>query len=108
VEDRRAVPRAGHLGIDVSDAPKGYWSAPTTAWPWMSLTPFLITSPAAGRSAEDSPRTHTEANLRTYVRRADGREGIGSLFRDVPSAAMLAARSVVGAPYVMQQWTTTT
>jgi uncharacterized protein len=64
---------------------------------WLSSTPFRMTGlPPAGLPRTDSLRTYPETNLRTYVRRATGRDGIWSLFREV---AMLAARSVVGAPH---------
>ena len=42
---------------------------------------------------------YAKTNLRTYVRRPDGRDGIWLLSLEVGSAAMLAARCAVGAPY---------
>lgn len=67
---------------------------------WVSLTPFLM---AGVRPAvvPATPRftTFPETNLRTYVRRPNGRDGVWFLSLEVASAAMLATRYVVGAPY---------
>jgi uncharacterized protein len=53
----------------------------------------------AGVPIEPGFSTFPETNLRTYVRRPDGRDGIWFLSLEVGSAAMLAARCAVGAPY---------
>jgi uncharacterized protein len=67
---------------------------------WVSLTPFLMASVRpAGVAMEPRVSTFPETNLRTYVRRPDGRDGIWFLTLEVGSAAMLAARCTVGAPY---------
>jgi uncharacterized protein len=67
---------------------------------WVSFTPFLMAGlrPAV---VPIKPRmtTFPETNLRTYVRRPNGRDGIWFLSLEVGSAAMLAARYAVGAPY---------
>ena len=67
---------------------------------WVSLTPFLMASVRpAGVPTEPRVSMFPETNLRTYVRRPDGRDGIWFLSLEVGSAAMLAARCAVGAPY---------
>jgi uncharacterized protein YqjF (DUF2071 family) len=67
---------------------------------WVSFTPFVMAGlrPAA---VPIKPRitTFPETNLRTYVRRPNGRDGIWFLSLEVGSAGMLAARCAVGAPY---------
>ncbi|WP_330461450.1 DUF2071 domain-containing protein [Streptomyces sp. NBC_00820] len=67
---------------------------------WVSLTAFVMAGlrppvlPAALPGLPDFPET----NLRTYVRRPDGREGLWFLSLEVGCPAMLAARAV-GAPF---------
>jgi len=67
---------------------------------WVRLTPFLM---ADLRPAVVPIKTRftsfPETNLRTYVRRPNGRDGIWFLSLEVGSATMLAARCAVGAPY---------
>ncbi|MEU9391020.1 DUF2071 domain-containing protein [Streptomyces sp. NPDC048324] len=64
---------------------------------WVGLTPFEMAGvrppgvPGAGL-------TFAETNLRTYVRRGDGRDGLWFLSIEVSCPVMLAARAV-GAPY---------
>ncbi|MET7288058.1 DUF2071 domain-containing protein [Streptomyces sp. NPDC005573] len=83
---RRLVPDG--LAVDTFDG---------TAW--VSLTAFVMSGlrPAALPAALPGPPDFPETNLRTYVRRRDGREGLWFLSLEVGSAAMLAARAV-GAP----------
>jgi uncharacterized protein YqjF (DUF2071 family) len=66
---------------------------------WVSLTPFLMAR-ARPPGVPAGPRfpTFPETNLRTYVRRPDGRDGLWFLSIEVARAAMLAARAV-GVPY---------
>jgi uncharacterized protein YqjF (DUF2071 family) len=67
---------------------------------WVSLTPFLMASVRpAGVQAGLAFSSFPETNLRTYVRRPHGRDGIWFLAIEVASAAMLAARYAIGAPY---------
>jgi len=69
---------------------------------WVSLTPFRMASlrpPGVQRHA--AFKTFPETNLRTYVRRPDGRDGIWFLTLEVGSATMLTARYAVGAPWMM-------
>ena len=66
---------------------------------WVSLTPFLMAG-VRPPGVPNAPRltTFPETNLRTYVRRPDGRDGVVFLSLEVASAVMLTARAV-GAPY---------
>jgi uncharacterized protein len=67
---------------------------------WVSLTPFVMTGlRPAGLPMKAGLTTFPETNLRTYVRRPDGRDGIWFLSLEVASSAMLAARCAIGAPY---------
>jgi uncharacterized protein len=67
---------------------------------WVSLTPFLMAGlRPAGVRRHPAFKTFPETNLRTYVRRPDGRDGIWFLTLEVGSATMLTARYAVGAPY---------
>jgi uncharacterized protein YqjF (DUF2071 family) len=67
---------------------------------WVSLTPFLMAGlRPAGVPVAPRLMTFPETNLRTYVRRPDGRDGLWFLSLEVASAVMLAARYGVGAPY---------
>jgi uncharacterized protein len=67
---------------------------------WVSLTPFLMAGlRPTGVPTGPGLTTFPETNLRTYVRRPNGRDGIWFLTLEVGSAAMLAARCAVGAPY---------
>ncbi|NMI01674.1 DUF2071 domain-containing protein [Pseudonocardia sp. K10HN5] len=67
---------------------------------WVSLTPLLMAGVRpAGVSVAPRSTTFPETNLRTYVRRPDGRDGVWLLSLEVASAVMLTARYAVGAPY---------
>jgi hypothetical protein len=67
---------------------------------WVSLTPLLMAGVRpAGVPVEPGVTTFPETNLRTYVRRPNGRDGVWFLSLEVASAVMLAARYAVGAPY---------
>jgi uncharacterized protein YqjF (DUF2071 family) len=67
---------------------------------WVSLTPFVMAGVRpAGVPVGPGLTTFPETNLRTYVRLPNGRDGIWFLSLEVASAAMLAARYAVGAPY---------
>jgi uncharacterized protein YqjF (DUF2071 family) len=67
---------------------------------WVSWTPFLMAGVRpTGVPVVPSFTTFPETNLRTYVRRPDGRDGLWFLSIEVASAVMLAARCAVGAPY---------
>jgi uncharacterized protein YqjF (DUF2071 family) len=67
---------------------------------WVSLTPFVMAGVRlAGVPVEPGFSTFPETNVRTYVRRPEGRDGIWFLSLEVGSAVMLAARYTVGAPY---------
>jgi uncharacterized protein len=67
---------------------------------WVSLTPFLMTGVRPiGVQVEPGVTTFPETNLRTYVHRPNGRDGIWFLSLEAGSAATLAARFTVGAPY---------
>lgn len=67
---------------------------------WVGLTPFVMADlrpPGVPATAPGLP-TFAETNLRTYVRRPDGRDGLWFLSIDVAWPPMLAARTI-GAPY---------
>ncbi|WP_037673001.1 YqjF family protein [Streptomyces griseus] len=67
---------------------------------WVSLTPFVMADvrpPGVPATLPGVP-TFAETNLRTYVRRRDGRDGLWFLSLEVAWPPMLAARAV-GAPY---------
>ncbi|WP_284436250.1 DUF2071 domain-containing protein [Streptomyces sp. TUS-ST3] len=69
---------------------------------WVGFTPFVMADvrpPVVPASAPGLP-TFAETNLRTYVRRGDGRDGIWFLSIEVACPLMLAARAV-GAPYTL-------
>lgn len=83
---------------------------------WVGLTPFVMANmrplgvpdlpgdvslPGLNKMARLADVTSTpETNLRTYVRGADGRDGLWFLTIDVGSAALsVALRTAVGAPY---------
>lgn len=67
---------------------------------WVGFTPFVMADvrPVGVPAAVPALHSFAEANLRTYVRRADGRDGLWFLSIEVGSPLMLAARAV-GAPY---------
>ncbi|MEV7072444.1 DUF2071 domain-containing protein [Streptomyces sp. NPDC093990] len=67
---------------------------------WVGLTPFVMADvrPMGVPAAVPGLPSFAETNLRTYVRRGDGRDGIWFLSIQVACPLMLAAR-VVGAPY---------
>ncbi|MER6489650.1 YqjF family protein [Streptomyces griseorubiginosus] len=67
---------------------------------WVGLTPFVMAAvrPVGLPAKVPALPSFAETNLRTYVLRADGRDGIWFLSIDVASPVMLAARAV-GAPY---------
>lgn len=67
---------------------------------WVSLTPFVMARVRPGGVSAGLPwlPTFAETNLRTYVRRRDGRDGLWFLSIEVACPLMLAARAV-GAPY---------
>jgi uncharacterized protein YqjF (DUF2071 family) len=69
---------------------------------WVGLTPFVMADvrPAAVPASLPGLPTFAETNLRTYVRRGDGRDGIWFLSIEVACPLMLAARAV-GAPYTL-------
>jgi hypothetical protein len=67
---------------------------------WVSWTPFLMAGVRPARvPVAPAFATFPETNLRTYVRRPNGRDGLWFLSIEVASAIMLAARCAVGAPY---------
>ncbi|GAA3039175.1 YqjF family protein [Streptomyces glomeratus] len=64
---------------------------------WVGFTPFVMSALRPG--GLPPPRwSFPETNLRTYVRRPDGLDGLWFLSLDVGAAVMLAARAI-GAPY---------
>ncbi|MEU1476604.1 DUF2071 domain-containing protein [Streptomyces sp. NPDC005760] len=67
---------------------------------WVGFTPFVMADVRPGGLPAAIPGlpTFAETNLRTYVRREDGRDGIWFLSLEVASPLMLAARAI-GAPY---------
>ncbi|MFJ8085788.1 YqjF family protein [Streptomyces sp. NPDC096205] len=67
---------------------------------WVSLTPFVMADvrPPGVPALVPGLPTFAETNLRTYVRRPDGRNGLWFLSIEVAFPPMLAAR-LVGAPY---------
>ncbi|CAL9330732.1 YqjF family protein [Streptomyces sp. enrichment culture] len=67
---------------------------------WVGLTPFVMADvrPPGVPAAVPGLPTFAETNLRTYVRRADGRDGLWFLSLEVAWPAMVAAR-VIGVPY---------
>ncbi|MDH6566260.1 uncharacterized protein YqjF (DUF2071 family) [Streptomyces sp. SAI-117] len=69
---------------------------------WVGLTPFVMADarPAGVPAAVPGLPSFAETNLRTYVRREDGRDGIWFLAVQVACPLMLAARAV-GAPYTL-------
>ncbi|MFF1306336.1 YqjF family protein [Streptomyces sp. NPDC058307] len=76
---------------------------------WVGFTPFVMADvrpPGVPASAPWLP-TFAETNLRTYVRREDGRDGIWFLSIEVACPLMLAARAV-GAPYTLGDLRVTT
>jgi uncharacterized protein YqjF (DUF2071 family) len=67
---------------------------------WVSLTPFIMAGVRPpGVPVAPGLTTFPETNLRTYVRRPNGRDGVWFLSIEAASAMMLAARCAVGAPY---------
>ncbi|MHC3467762.1 YqjF family protein [Streptomyces sp. 7R007] len=67
---------------------------------WVGLTPFVMTDvrpPGVPASVPGLP-SFPETNLRTYVRRRDGRDGLWFLSLEVACPVMVAARAV-GVPY---------
>jgi uncharacterized protein YqjF (DUF2071 family) len=67
---------------------------------WVGLTPFVMADlrlPGVPAAAPGLP-TFAETNLRTYVRRPGGRDGLWFLSLEVACPLMLAARAV-GVPY---------
>ncbi|MEU6577258.1 DUF2071 domain-containing protein [Streptomyces sp. NPDC046805] len=67
---------------------------------WVCLTPFLMADvrpPGVSGTLPGLP-TFAETNLRTYVRRRDGQDGLWFLSLEVSCPLMLAARAI-GAPY---------
>ncbi len=76
---------------------------------WVGLTPFVmadVRAPGVPAAVPGLP-TFAETNLRTYVRREDGRDGIWFLSILVACPVMLAARAV-GAPYTLGHLRVTT
>ncbi|WP_053846439.1 YqjF family protein [Streptomyces sp. NRRL B-24085] len=69
---------------------------------WVGLTPFVMADvrPAGVPAAVPGLPSFAETNLRTYVRRENGRDGIWFLSIQVSCPLMLAARAV-GAPYTL-------
>ncbi|MET7888518.1 DUF2071 domain-containing protein [Streptomyces avermitilis] len=67
---------------------------------WVGLTPFVMVGmrPPGTPAAVPGLPTFAETNLRTYVRRRNGRDGLWFLSLEVAWPVMLAARAV-GAPY---------
>ncbi|MET7906321.1 DUF2071 domain-containing protein [Streptomyces sp. NPDC005355] len=67
---------------------------------WVSLTPFVMADvrPPGIPAAMPGLPTFAETNLRTYVRRPDGRDGLWFLSIEVACPLMVGARAV-GAPY---------
>jgi hypothetical protein len=67
---------------------------------WVTLTPFLMADVRPpGVPPVPKFMTFPETNLRTYVHRPNGRDGVWMLSIEVASVMMLAAGRVVGAPY---------
>ncbi|MFE7776196.1 YqjF family protein [Streptomyces sp. NPDC057445] len=69
---------------------------------WVSLTPFVMAHVRpAGVPATPLSRlaSFPETNLRTYVRAADGREGLWFLTIEAANPTTLVARMAVGVPY---------
>jgi uncharacterized protein YqjF (DUF2071 family) len=64
---------------------------------WIGFTPFVMAAVRPG-GLPPTPLSFPETNLRTYVRRPDGLDGLWFLSLEVAAAGMLAAR-VIGAPY---------
>ncbi|GGR55039.1 YqjF family protein [Streptomyces aurantiogriseus] len=66
---------------------------------WVGLTPFLVADlrPTGVPAALPGPPAFAETNLRTYVRRPDGLDGLWFLSIEVAWLPMLAARAI-GAP----------
>jgi uncharacterized protein YqjF (DUF2071 family) len=76
---------------------------------WVGFTPFVMADvrpPGVPASVPGLP-SFAETNLRTYVRREDGRDGIWFLSIEVACPLMLAARAV-GAPYTLGDLRVTT
>ncbi|MGW7619972.1 YqjF family protein [Streptomyces antimycoticus] len=67
---------------------------------WVSLTPFVMAHvrPPGIPAAMPGLPTFAETNLRTYVRRPGGRDGLWFLSIEVACPLMVGARAV-GAPY---------
>ncbi|MEU0073764.1 DUF2071 domain-containing protein [Streptomyces sp. NPDC006332] len=67
---------------------------------WVGLTPLVMADVRPGVVPARMPGvpTFAETNLRTYVRRPDGRDGLWFLSLEVACPLMLAARAI-GAPY---------
>ncbi|WP_406724107.1 DUF2071 domain-containing protein [Streptomyces sp. GD-15H] len=67
---------------------------------WVGLTPFVMADvrPPGVPAAVPGLPTFAETNLRTYVRRRDGRDGLWFLSLEVACPLLLAARAI-GAPY---------
>lgn len=67
---------------------------------WIGLVPFHIAMRPPFVPAVPVATTFPETNVRTYVRDASGSRGLWFLSLDVPrSAAVVAARLVLGLPY---------
>ncbi|MFF1811806.1 YqjF family protein [Streptomyces sp. NPDC058251] len=67
---------------------------------WVGLIPFVMADvrPPGISAAVPGLPSFAETNLRTYVRRRDGRDGLWFLSIEVACSLMVAARAV-GAPY---------
>ncbi|GAA3785119.1 YqjF family protein [Streptomyces chiangmaiensis] len=64
---------------------------------WVGFTPFVMAGLRPG-VLPPTPLSFAETNLRTYVRRSDGLDGVWFLSLEVTTRAMLAAW-LIGAPY---------
>jgi hypothetical protein len=69
---------------------------------WVGITPFrMVQVRAPGLRAPPGWDEFPELNVRTYVRSADGRDGIWFLTMLVPRLSFLAALRSIGLPYVL-------
>jgi uncharacterized protein YqjF (DUF2071 family) len=88
----RAIPHPPlvppHLQLDLCDG---------TAW--VTLTPFTTPCELCSILPLPGPRQFPETNVRTYVRAAEGTDGLLFLSLDVPNRANVVCGRALGLPY---------
>ena len=74
---------------------------------WVGVTPFCITVRPPGVPFTPPRWAFPETNVRTYVRDADGREGLWFLHMEVTALWFVAVMRAVGLPYVRRRMSVT-